>query len=332
MPQVSVIVPVYKVEPYLHRCVDSILSQTFSDFELILVDDGSPDNCLAICEEYAASDKRVRVVHKENGGLSSARNAGLRIAQGRYIMFCDSDDYVSPRWCECMYRQAERTPNAFVYSDLIRSDDAEPVLLSGGEAGEAAETDYYTCYAKGLSGYVCNKIYSAERVRKQGLFFDETAHLFEDVDFNLKYLRDCSACVFVTDKLYVYIQRDGSIMHKYDPDWLRMHLAPFYDRIPYIGEEHLAAYCDGWLYTFLTFFPITFDKRNPASWWEKLAYNQRMLASREFQFCLHHATGKNENPLVLRVLKTKNYPLLLLLEKAVSLKNKLKSNRQEERK
>ena len=94
MPEVSVIVPVYKVEPYLHRCIDSILGQTFTDFELILVDDGSPDNCGKICDEYAKKDGRVRVVHKENGGVSSARNTGLQIACGKFIYFCDSDDYV----------------------------------------------------------------------------------------------------------------------------------------------------------------------------------------------------------------------------------------------
>lgn len=97
MPTLSIIVPVYKVEPYLHRCVDSILAQTFTDFELILVDDGSPDNCGAICDEYAAKDSRILVIHKENGGLSDARNAGLDIAKGEYIGFVDSDDYISPQ-------------------------------------------------------------------------------------------------------------------------------------------------------------------------------------------------------------------------------------------
>lgn len=95
-PTISVIVPVYKVEPYLRRCVDSILAQTFTDFELILVDDGSPDNCGAICDEYAARDERVRVIHQENSGVSSARNAGLDAAIGNYITFVDSDDEILP--------------------------------------------------------------------------------------------------------------------------------------------------------------------------------------------------------------------------------------------
>lgn len=94
--RISVIVPVYKVEAYLNRCVDSILAQTYRDLEVILVDDGSPDNCGAICDGYAAADSRVRVIHKENGGLSSARNAGMEIATGEYITFVDSDDWIEP--------------------------------------------------------------------------------------------------------------------------------------------------------------------------------------------------------------------------------------------
>lgn len=100
MPKISVIVPVYKVELYLRRCVDSILSQTFKDFELLLVNDGSPDNCPYICDEYAKRDCRINVIHKNNGGLSSARNAGLDVAKGDYITFVDSDDWVADNYLE----------------------------------------------------------------------------------------------------------------------------------------------------------------------------------------------------------------------------------------
>ncbi|MBE5773435.1 MAG: glycosyltransferase family 2 protein [Clostridiales bacterium] len=108
MPLISVIVPVYKVEPYLRRCVDSILAQTFTDFELILVDDGSPDNCGVICDEYAQRDSRVHVIHQENGGLSAARNAGIDWAiansDSQWLSFVDSDDWVHPQMLEQLYR------------------------------------------------------------------------------------------------------------------------------------------------------------------------------------------------------------------------------------
>lgn len=110
MAAISVIVPVYNVEPYLRRCVDSILEQTFTDFELILVDDGSPDNCPAICDEYAKTDSRIHVIHQENGGLSAARNAGIDLAFGnsdsQWLSFVDSDDWVHPQFLQFLYEAA----------------------------------------------------------------------------------------------------------------------------------------------------------------------------------------------------------------------------------
>ena len=103
-PLITVIIPIYKVEKYLPKCLDSVLAQTYSNLEIILVDDGSPDNCGAICDEYAARDSRIRVIHKENGGLSSARNSGIDICRGKYISFIDSDDFVSPYFIEMLYR------------------------------------------------------------------------------------------------------------------------------------------------------------------------------------------------------------------------------------
>ena len=105
MAEISIIVPVYQVEKYIRQCIESILAQTFTDFELILVDDGSKDNSGKICDEYAEKDKRIRVIHKENDGLSDARNKGLDNASGNYFMFVDGDDYISPNMAECLYKK-----------------------------------------------------------------------------------------------------------------------------------------------------------------------------------------------------------------------------------
>ena len=107
-PAVSVIVPIYNVEKYLAECVDSILGQTFQDMEIILVDDGSLDSSSQMADDYAVRDQRVKVIHKENGGLSSARNAGMKIARGEYIYFCDSDDYISLDAIEILYETATK--------------------------------------------------------------------------------------------------------------------------------------------------------------------------------------------------------------------------------
>ena len=100
---ISVVVPIYNVENYIKKCVDSILSQTYKNLEIILVDDGSPDNCPQICDEYAQKDNRIKVIHKENGGLSDARNAGIDISKGKFITFIDSDDYIEKDYVEVLY-------------------------------------------------------------------------------------------------------------------------------------------------------------------------------------------------------------------------------------
>ena len=110
MPEISVIVPVYKVEKYLDRCIESIVNQTYPEFELILVDDGSPDNCPALCDAWAERDGRIRVIHKKNGGLSSARNAGMDVMCGKYVCFIDSDDWIELNFLEVLRSLFEKYP------------------------------------------------------------------------------------------------------------------------------------------------------------------------------------------------------------------------------
>lgn len=152
MPEISIIVPVYNVEKYLPRCIDSILAQTFTNFELILVDDGSPDNCGAICDEYAQKDSRVVVIHKENQGVSSARNRGLDVAQGKYIMFCDSDDKVDARWCELLHKAITRNPDAWVVSNLWRVDALNTCKAIEGQHTHGRKSQLFSSLQVGAIG------------------------------------------------------------------------------------------------------------------------------------------------------------------------------------
>ena len=119
-PEISIIVPVYKVEKYLNECIDSILAQTFTDFELILVDDGSPDNCPALCDAAAEKDSRVRVIHQQNKGLSGARNAGINVARGNWLGFVDSDDMIDPTFCEKMLHAAVQAGAEMAVCNILR--------------------------------------------------------------------------------------------------------------------------------------------------------------------------------------------------------------------
>ncbi len=149
MPTISVIVPVYKVEPYLRRCVDSILRQTFEDFELILVDDGSPDTCGAICDDYAARDSRIRVIHQKNGGLSAARNAGIdwvfENSDSRWFTFIDSDDWVHPNMLGSLLRAATEKKTAISVCGYAETGGENPAVKSAQERAELwTAEDFYT--------------------------------------------------------------------------------------------------------------------------------------------------------------------------------------------
>ena len=230
MPQISVIVPVYKVETYLKRCVDSILHQTFSDLEVILVDDGSPDQCPDMCDELAKADKRIRVIHKENGGLSSARNAGMRIAQGKYIGFVDSDDDVEPDMYETMLEAVEKNSADFVMSDYIRvsADGTRSLVSKSIRAGvyekediikeiyPALIMDENVDYGPLLSVWHC--LYNRDFLEKNGISFADDVKWSEDNLFS-SYVGYCAdRFVYLKGQgLYHYYNNPGTITTSYRP-------------------------------------------------------------------------------------------------------------------
>lgn len=210
MPQISVIVPVYKVEKYIHKCVDSILAQTFTDFELWLVDDGSPDHCGAICDEYAQIDTRVKVIHKKNGGLSDARNTALDVMNGKYIFFVDSDDWMSEDALEIMYSALERTGAKVATGNIVsvREDGTEQALYSPVQdetvlIGEEMLTTL-------LRPNAWNRLYAADLFQKLRY---PVGRLYEDVFTYHKILAQIDSMVLVGKNTYYYLIRSGSIMN-----------------------------------------------------------------------------------------------------------------------
>ena len=147
MPEISIIVPVYNVEKYLQRCVDSILAQTFSDFELLLVDDGSPDNCGEICDWYATQDDRVHVIHQKNGGLSAARNAGIDWAfsnsDSQWLNFIDSDDWVHPQYLEVLKNAVDKDGTDLSITKLHRTDHYEKMFPQEYSSWTEAPENFY---------------------------------------------------------------------------------------------------------------------------------------------------------------------------------------------
>lgn len=234
---ISVIVPVYNVEKYFVRCIDSIISQTYQNMEIILVDDGSPDNCGSICDRYAQQDARIRVLHKENGGLSDARNCGVEIARGAYIAFIDSDDYVAPNYIEYLYdllmendadisccRSIETSDD---WADFAAEDATDDIQVLSGED---------SCYALMGNLYMTlvtawGKLYKSEIVQKYPF---PKGRKHEDEATTCKYYYEAKKVAVGKAKLYAYYQNPTGIMHtlgrgvNYDFLWAFEHRASFF--------------------------------------------------------------------------------------------------------
>lgn len=229
----SVIVPIYKVEPYLKKCVDSILNQTYKNFELLLIDDGSPDNCPKICDEYAAKDSRVRVIHKPNGGLVSARNTGVKEALGEYICYVDGDDWVSEKLLKTIKDKAidQYHPNMVVFSANRVFSNHTTDIYSGPKEGlynkEKLQNEIYPymmydCRKSFCSGLVFpvawNKIYKRDLLQ-QHYCEEERIKMGEDNAFVFECLFYSDSVYFCDDVLYYYNQQNiGSFIHSYDPN------------------------------------------------------------------------------------------------------------------
>ena len=210
MPEISVIVPVYKVEAYLPRCVDSILAQTFTDYELWLVDDGSPDNSGKICDDYSKRDARIRVIHKPNGGLSSARNAALDECKGRYISFVDSDDWVTPDFLETLHSALVASGADISICGMINhfDDGHETVLYEPSTEPCVVEGDaiFDTLYQPCAQ----NKLYPAS-VFKTVRY--PVGRWYEDVFAYNEILPMIHRIAYTGKNSYYYFIREGSIIH-----------------------------------------------------------------------------------------------------------------------
>lgn len=215
---ISIIVPVYNVEKYLPKCINSILSQTYNNFELILIDDGSPDKCGLICDKFAESDNRIKVIHQKNSGVSTARNNGLKIAQGDFITFIDSDDYVAENYLQYMLEiLLNNTDTDFIICNFLRVNEhgelagKPPVIGNETKVTVCDNLDYYT-YGNGL---IWGALYRKQALIKNGKYirFEPKFKNSEDNLFSLCVTLNSRKFIRTYEILYYYLVRDDSAFH-----------------------------------------------------------------------------------------------------------------------
>lgn len=214
-PRISIAVPVYKVEPYLRKCIDSLLAQTMREIEIILIDDGSPDRCPEICDEYARQDQRIKVIHQENRGLSAARNAAIAVASGEYIMFVDSDDWVEPDFCRIPYETAESKGADMVIFSCIRHKGDAFWKSQAGREGSMTRDEAMRLLFKKVRFTVWNKIY--KKTLFSEISFPEGKN-FEDLVVMPALIHRAESIYYINTPLYHYRFREGSVTSRKNPE------------------------------------------------------------------------------------------------------------------
>ncbi len=326
MPKISIIVPVYKSEKYITRCIDSILGQTFTDFELILVDDGSPDNSGAICDEYASKYSRIRVIHQANSGAAAARNTGIKEAIGEYLMFCDSDDYVSPMWLEHLVSLAEdNTLPMGSYCNDINLLGKE-INLSIPVREKVINTEYYVFNQAGVAGFLCNAIYRRDTVISNNIMLREQhseGDYNEDLIFALRYASKIKYIAYTGYSDYLYDVRNDSLSHSFDKHYFAKYKEKYCLWKSFLAEnncpeEQLKDLSTTMLYHFLVSLQMCIDNK------EGYRKFKSVVTCPEMQEIVNIADTSKENPKIIKLIKNKQASALYGLYLLQNLKRRCK--------
>lgn len=317
MPKISVIVPVYKAEKYIEACTAAILGQSEPDLELLLIDDGSPDQSGAICDNLAETDARIRVIHKENGGASSARNRGLEDAKGEYIMFCDSDDRPTKDWCKELLSAMEQGNADLCVCGYSCMKDGEEVRRSALQSpdGNNVDTDLWTLYEIRLLNTPWNKIFRRSVIEEKQLRFDETMSDGEDQHFNLRYLQGTEQRIRILPKaLYLYTEDNASsVTSRFIPkmwEQKKKSYALLYQLLfeeGKTGKEKLPEFFDSLTDAVARTLNNNMASGNQLSTCKKIRMNSKILRDPVCKEALKKSSCKTVSKRYVRLLKLRTY-------------------------
>lgn len=332
---VSIIVPAYNCIKSLEYCVCSIRQQTYTNFELILVDDGSTDGSNVLCDKLAVEDDRIKVIHKANGGVSSARNRGIEASTGEYITFCDSDDYLEPDYLENLIQTAKANPDCghiwccFQTVTGYQKENAVPNYVSAEPVLHYTLKDYMSLHEMWLDTGPWNKLYIAKIIKESGLHFSEDLSLGEDWLFNLAYI-DASAnekIAVVTNPLYNYVRGNSdSLDSKYRQDLLDIYRRLNAECLAHlkrwgVSRTQIEKLYDSRFYMYEKVLRNTMRAPN-MSRREKRRRNSTFMRSKEFQEALN-TRRCFVHPLYLYAYRSGNFNNVLLAGWMVAVKRAL---------
>ena len=338
-PYISIIMPVYKCEEYLSMSVESVLRQTFTDFELLLVDDCSPDHSSVICDEYAKKDNRIKVLHlKENGGAGNARNEAMKVVSGKYLCFVDSDDYISVNMLEQLAKAVKDFPAKVVIFGLM-----EEYYSKNGTPLKGVPRHYDQCKilktqqdvrneipsleAIDFYGYPCNKMYDVEYLRSTGAIFPKMK-FNEDIIFNIDFFMNVDSCIILDIAPYHYVKRSGSTTGSFIPtyfDDIMVKIDRLYDQFKYwnmLTDENLSFIASRYVRYMFSALERNFDKRSKMNGKQRKEFLKNEICGERYKRFRPYLYGGGFIGIMAKVYKTQNTFLCLSLAKTISLVKK----------
>lgn len=337
-PYISIIMPVYKSEKYLRKSIEAVLSQSFKDFELLLVDDCSPDNSGAICDEYSQKDNRVKVLHlAENGGAGNARNEAMKVVKGKYLCFLDADDYFDSNMLETLVTSVKENPAKVVIFGLI-----EEYLKRNGKVANTKTVTYENKILRDaqsvrnevlslelvdLYGYPCNKMYDVEFLKSNGAVFPQMK-FNEDIIFNIDVFMDIDSCNILDFAPYHYIKHSGSTTGSFIPTYfndIMMKIDKLYDQFEYwnmLDDKNLNTIALRYVRCVFSALERNLDKRSKMNSQQQKDFLAKEFSSERFKNFENHLYGGGLIGIMAKIYKTKNVSLCISLAKIISFVKK----------
>lgn len=334
---ISVIVPMYNSEKYIDRCIESLIMQTYTDIEIVLVDDGSKDNTFTVCRKYTETDDRVKYFFQENKGVSGARNTGILKSTGEYIMFVDSDDWMPTEGIELLYDKMQDNVLDMVIGGLSRVKEGEndyykfEAKILTGQDSVAKEIS--RCYLSALASSPCGKIY--KRNIMEGICFDEKMTLGEDLFFNLNYFNRCNSIEIISDVVYYYADdNSNSLTNSYIRNTFEMmkriysYAEKYFDKIEIEYSTKIDRSQSAYKFFVFSIAYLVRSIENACKKKECKEYIRKICTDNDFLYALKQVRGCSTTERVLiRFIHAKRYEMIYLLAKSRAWVRSLKHGR-----